>query len=409
MKKIILVLVCCLLFQTCSEARDYAKLQVKEIKHAQKYGVSAKYKSTYAPSVNTKLTNIKDPKLLKLGDYKEITEEQYKAKLAKDEQEYAKIAKSLNMRKPDNYNSQAYSEDFYKVYRIAERLIRANNLEFINWRFSIEKNTDFNAYSSNTNNVTILTGLYDTFNGNDDALALAIGHEMGHGLLGHSSRKSKLIKKMNRAYRMNAGLAWAVTYRRLMADSKNMEYAADLEGAKFAAKAGYDLKKARETLEFMNTLDDGSMEYRNTHPNAAHRIQNYEDNRKYFPMEEWTKQGMYNIYNSPVLKCQKSSDRKSIIILRDSSKPESAYNATESVTDVYKRYGYMAYINGEFKDAVKYFKKVLDEDRGDYAVYLYTSYAYEYLGDKESAKEFANYAKQLAPSNKYVREQVENL
>ena len=188
-----------------------------------------------------------------------------------------------------------------------------------------------------------------------------------------------------------------------------MEYAADLEGAKFAAKAGYDLSKARETLEFMNTLDDGSMEYRNTHPNAVHRIQNYEDNRKYFPIEEWTKQGRYNIYNSQVLKCQKSSDRKSIIILRDSSKAKSVYSATESVVDVYKRYGYMAYLNGEFKNAIKYFKKVLNEDKSDYAVYLYISYAYEYLGDKESAKEFAQYAKTLAPGNKFVKEQIENL
>lgn len=409
MKKIVMVLLCCFLFQACSEARDYAKLQVKEIKHAQKYGVSSKYKNSYVPVVNKNTINIKDPKLLKVGDYKEITDIQYNAKLAKDEHEYEKIEKSLKAKKPDNYNSQAYAEDFYKVYRIAEKIIRANNLEFINWRFSIEKNTDFNAYNSNTNNVVILTGLYDTFNGNDDALALAIGHEMGHGLLGHSSRKSKLIKKMNRAYMLNAGLAWAVAYRRYMADSKNMEYAADLEGAKLAAKAGYDLSKAKETLEFMNTLDDGSMERHSTHPNATHRIQNYEDNRKYFPVEEWEKQGRYNIYNSQVLKCQKSSDRKSIIILRDSSKPEGVYNATESVVDVYKRYGYMAYLNGEFKDAVKYFKKVLDEDKSDYAVFLYVSYAYEYLGNIELAKEFAGYAKTLAPNNEFVKEQIENL
>lgn len=409
MKKIILALVFCMLIQTCSEARDYAKLHVKEIKHAQKYGASAKYKNSYAPEVSRVTKDIKDPKLLKIGDYKEISDAQYKAKIAQDEQEYAKISKSLHARKTDNYNSQAYAEDFYKVYRIAERLIRANNLDFVNWRISIEKNTNFNAYNKDTNNVTILTGLYDTFNGNDDALALVIGHEMGHGILGHSARKAKLAKKMKQAYIANAGLAWVVAYKRYMIDSKNMEYAADVEGAKYVAKAGYDLSKARENLEFMNTLDDGSMERHSTHPNATHRIQNYEDNRKYFPMDEWVKQGRYNIYNSPVLKCQKSSDRKSIIILRDTSKPVNEYNATESVTDVYKRYGYMAYLNGEFKDAVNYFKKVLNEDRSDFAVYLYISYAYEYLGEKDLAKEFAQYAQNLAPDNKYVKEQIENL
>lgn len=409
MRKLLLALTFCLLFQACSEARDYAKLHVKEIKHAQKYGVSAKYNKSYAPNVNVASKNIKDPKLLKIGDYKEITEAQYKEKQAKDEAEYKKIEKELRVRRTDNYNSQPYSEDFYKIYRIAEKMIRANNLDFANWRISIEKNPNFNAYNSNTNNVTILTGLYDTFNGNDDALALVIGHEMGHGVLGHAPRKAKLRKKMRQAYALNAGLAWAVAYKRYMIDSKNMEYAADVEGAKFAAKAGYDLSKARENLEFMNTLDDGSMERHSTHPNAEHRLQNYDDNRKYFPIDEWEKQGKYNIYNSPVLKCQKSSDRKSIIIMKDTTKPIESYQTTESVEDVYKRYGYMAYLNGNFKDAVKYFKKVLDSDKSDFAVYLYISYAYEYLGDKESAKEFADYAQSLAPDNKYVREQVENL
>ena len=32
---------------------------------------------------------------------------------------------------------QAYSEDFYKVYRVAEKIIRANGLDFINWRLTI--------------------------------------------------------------------------------------------------------------------------------------------------------------------------------------------------------------------------------------------------------------------------------
>jgi len=409
MKKILFLIAFCLLFQTCSDARDYAKLHIKEIKHAQKYGVSAKYNKSYAPDVSFTANNIKDPKLLKLGDYQEITDLKYKEKLAKDEQEYKQIEKNLHSRKTDNYNSQAYSEDFYKVYRIAEKIIRANNLDFTNWRISIEKNADFNAFNSNTNNVTILTGLYDTFSGNDDALALVIGHEMGHGILGHSARKAKIRKKMRQAYIANAGLAWAVAYKKYMIESKNMEYAADVEGAKFAAKAGYDLSKARENLEFMNTLDDGSMERHSTHPNAEHRLKNYDDNRKYFPLEEWEKQGKYNIYNSSVLKCQKSSDRKSIIIMKAPSKQAGNYHTTESVEEVYKRYGYMAYLNGEFKNAINYFKKVLNNDKSDYAVYLYISYAYEYLGENESAKEFAQYAQNLAPENKYVKEQIENL
>jgi len=61
MKKILFAIVFCLLFQTCSYARDYAKLHVKEIKHAQKYGVSAKYNKSYAPDVNIATKKYKRP------------------------------------------------------------------------------------------------------------------------------------------------------------------------------------------------------------------------------------------------------------------------------------------------------------------------------------------------------------
>ena len=410
MKKIIVAIAFCVAFMSVSEARDYTKLQVKEIKKKKKYGTTNKIVKDYSPVINTNLnSNIKDPKLIKIGNYQDITDAKYKEKIVKDNSDYEKVKKNFAVSRTDNFNVQAYNDDFYKIYRIAEKIIRANNLDFVDWRITVKSNQDFNAYSSNMNNITILTGLYDTFASNEDALALVIGHEMGHALLGHQARKARMVKKIDRAYRMRAGLAYIVSTKKYLIESKNMEYAADVEGAKLVAKAGYDLSKARETIDFMNTLDDGSMERHNTHPNAAHRLENYEQNRKYFPEPEWIKEGRYNIYNSSVLKCQKSSDRHSIVIKRGDSKNSADYYRPETVETLYRRYGYMSYKNGNFKDAIKYFKKVLDENRGDYAVYLYMSYAYEYIGDKASAAQFAQYASQLAPNNKYVKEQVQSL
>ena len=410
MKKLIFVIVFCVVFMSVVDARDYVKLQAKEIKHAQKYGTTNKIVKNYAPSVNSNISNtIKDPKLIKIGNYQDITDTKYKEKIAKDNTDYEKIKKSFSASKTDNFNVQAYNDDFYKIYRIAEKIIRANNLDFVDWRITVKSNQDFNAFSSNMNNITILTGLYDTFASNEDALALIIGHEMGHALLGHQARTSRMAKKIERAYRMRAGIAYIVSTKKYLIESKNMEYAADVEGAKLVARAGFNLDNAQETINFMNTLDDGSMERHRTHPNAEHRLENYAQNRTYFPEEEWMKEGKYNIYNSSVLKCQKSSDRHSIVIKRGASKNPAEYYRPETVETLYRRYGYMSYKSGKFKDAVKYFKKVLDENRGDYAVYLYISYAYEYLGDKEAAKQFAEYAKQLAPNNKYVKEQVQAL
>ena len=99
--------------------------------------------------------------------------------------------------------------------------------------------------------------------------------------------------------------------------------------------------------------------------------------------------------------------------MRKNKTPKKAYYRPESPLDMYLRYGYKSYVAGDFKDAIKYFKDYLKLDKSNYAVYLYISYAYEYLykqnsseGDLKSAKEFADYAKSLAPENKYVKEQV---
>ena len=75
-------------------------------------------------------------------------------------------------------------------------MIRANKLDYINWRIAIYRDTEEpNAYSTNMNLVSISTSLYDTLKNNDDALALVIGHEMGHALLGHQQRLAQILAK----------------------------------------------------------------------------------------------------------------------------------------------------------------------------------------------------------------------
>ena len=305
MKKILIL--CAALVVTCAncDAKDYAKLHIKEMQKSQKYASSKTYFTDYAPQ--TTITNnfeIKDPKLIKLGGYKEISDAQYKAKLAKDNIEYAKINNFLITRKVDNYNTQAYGEDFYKIYRITEKLIRANNLDFINWRIVIDTDKEFNATSSNTNCITINTGAFDTLSNNEDALAMLIGHELAHSLLGHAARKEELFKGIQKAERVNNYWYYLYHKKKLFRESKKMEFAADAEGAKLALKAGYDLSKGKELLDFINTTGNANDSY-SFHPKPQERLKSFQENRKYFMDEEWIKQGRYNIYNSPVLECVK--------------------------------------------------------------------------------------------------------
>ena len=427
MKKFAVLLLIFALSANIVQARDYAKLQEKELKHAQKYGTTNKYFSntnTYVPYTNTvTYTNIKDPKIMKLGNYETIPNTKYNEKLKADETKYKKIQKSLTTRNVDNYNAQAKGEDYYKIYRIAEKMIRANGLDYLNWRIGVYRDSDNpNAYSTNMNYVAISTSLYDTFENNDDALAIIIGHEMGHALLGHQQRSTNTLHKLEKFRRAAllgnyyGAISYSVQKRKYLIDSKNMEYAADVEGAKLASKAGYNLDKGADVLSFFNTLARVS-EISSDHPDPKNRIKNFNDNRKYFMEDEWAEIGKYNIYNSDVLPAKLSSDRRSVVI---SSSPRnqnpSGYYRPETMEQLYARFGYRYYVNGEFSKSLQYFEKLFAIDHSNMPAYLYASYASEALykntGNSKylnKAKEYANYAQTLEPNNKYVKEQIEAL
>lgn len=412
--KVLFVVIAIFCTSSAILARDYTKLDIKEVKKAQRFAVTNKMDGEYKTVVNNTIPEIKDPHLIQINQYKKISDADFKKKQKADDAFYSQIQKEFKANKSDSYNRQAYSRDFYKIYRVAERIIRANNLGFMNWRIAIVASaTKFNASSLGTNCILINSALYDSIADNEDALALTIGHEMAHQLLGHPERKQRLMYYMRWAVVPVADLAMA---KKLMMEFRDMEYAADTEGAKLIMKAGYNLDNAVEIIEFINTLE-AKYTPQGTHPKARKRIQSYQQNRKYFLDNEWVELGKYNIYNSEPLTVRTSSDRKSIVIGRGNEEMigDNAYRP-ETVPQIYTRYAYKAYTNGEFKKSLDYFEKLFELGEQDYATYLYASYDCEYLYKKtgkekylEMAKNYANQAKNIAPKNKYVKEQINAL
>ena len=426
MKKIVILAFALILTSQFVLAKDYAKMQIKEMKHAQKYATTQKVlqnNNQKTGQISTTFTgNIKDPHIMKFGNYEKISKAKYDEKLKKDEAKYEEYALQLGKKHSKYYTTQADAEDFYKVYRVAEKLIRANKLDYMNWRICLKKSVDEpNAYSTGSNLIVITTSLFDTFKNNDDALAMVIGHEMGHAILGHYQRSNQLYAKMQRqkAIARTGNYVSAIAYqgmkRKYLIDSKNMEYAADVEGAKLAMHAGYSLNDGADVLKFLS-LYDIDAEYRKDHPNSDKRLENLNENAKYFPVD-WKDMGEYNIYNSDVLPVQLSSDRKSIVISSSVSKQGgNNYYNPETMPEVYARFGYMYYVNGEFEKSVEYFNELFKIDQTNASAYLYASYASEYLykntGDSKflnQAKEFAKRAYSLDSKNKYIKEQVEAL
>lgn len=424
MKKFVVCMMMLAFASNAVVARDYAKLQIKEMKHAQKYGTTQTFLQAGQLSLtpnNPQILGIKDPKIMKIGNYQKIDEKAYNQKLKSDEVKYEEYSKFLGKKASKQYRTQADAEDFYKLYRVAEKIIRANNLGYINWTIEIYKDAQSpNAYTTSTNHVAISTALFDTFADNEDALAMVVGHEMGHALLGHLKRNDKLIARMQRqkllakAGNTYAAAAYLALKRKYVIDSKNMEYAADVEGAKLAKKAGYNLNSASEVLTFFETMPRYDSEWRSDHPYPEKRIENLKQNAKYFP-EQWKELGEYNIYNSDVLPVKLSSDRKSMVISAG-TKTSGNFYKPETPAEIYARFGYMYYVNGEFSKSVEYFNKLFSIDKSNAPAYLYASYASEALykntGNKkylQNAKDYASYALKLDPQNKYMLEQVDTL
>lgn len=392
MNKKILAILMILALQTPVFAGSYIDKQLKEAKKNEKYKTTQKHISAPVQQFQyATVQNIKDPKLIELSDIKPVDNAAYKTKIASDEKIYTtKIYNVMFKKDLNTVNVQPYALDFYNLYRISERIIRANNLEYVNWRISVRKSDDWNAYSTGINSINIYTGLYDSLYGNDDALAFIIGHEMAHILLGHQQRKQEILDKWSRSERMRqampygsigrstGGLSTMIQEKRFNAEARKMEYLADTLGAELMTRAGFDMNKgiqAINQLEAMAHVDTFLSRINADHPMPEEREASMRENLATFP-SEWVNDGKQNIMDSNVLEVKKSTDRVSIVI-SGTQNPKKVFEL-EPIDKKLLRIAYMNYKNGQMVNAVKYFKK-LNDIRPSYVNYLYMSYANEYL------------------------------
>ena len=129
-------------------------------------------KSFYG-SVEKNLT-LKDPKLITLKQTKTVDLKLFEQKKNNDDKEYKKFKKDVK-------------EDYYNLYLILDRVLRANNLQNQNWRLALVNNLEeINASSGSANLIQINTSLYDSLYPDESALAFIISHELAHLILKHN-------------------------------------------------------------------------------------------------------------------------------------------------------------------------------------------------------------------------------
>lgn len=123
------------------------------------------------------------------------------------------------------------------------------------------------AVQANANGmVAQISGGMAAWAASDDELALVIGHEMAHNLLGHQDRitQGKLTKGLLRGY------------GRRGRELREMERAADRLGTQLAARAGFDYRIAPQFWERLARRSGLGAIWATTHPSAANRREHLE-------------------------------------------------------------------------------------------------------------------------------------
>lgn len=420
MRKILILLLMMSVPTICC-AKSFIDEQLEEVDNNLKYNTVNVHERNYQLeklnfSINSP-KDLKDPKIINFINYDNISDDDYEKKLAQDEAYYKSEIEPMFKKKTERQD-QVIGVDYYQVYRVAERLIRANNLDYINWRIAVRKTPSFNASTSEGNYIEINTGLYDTLYQNEDAFAYVVAHEMAHQILGHRRRMQDLaleLKNLKSNYQKDSSYR-IIRTKNIFKELRKMEYMADTEGLILLIKAGYSPYKALEAINFMVATDSTKEQVffnNRTHPHSIDRFNSFKENIEVAD-PNWVLAGRANIYNSDILGCKKSTDRVSFVINK-STKLKNFYHV-ETLEERITRIAYVYYLKGDMENAIKYFDNLIDKNKETYIPHLYKSYANEFMYKTNKKDKFlkraikdVEKAAELAPNNQHVQKQITEL
>jgi predicted Zn-dependent protease len=258
-------------------------------------------------------------------------------------------------------------QEYYTLYRIVDKIARANKLDQLPWRIRTSPVYDINAFASESNLLSIFAGLMDQVAGDHAALACIVGHEMAHHAKRHipkkvayqavttglankeleqaqkegesQKRSDDAIKNiLNRFIGINIimpGRGETPEQIRVRKEkelvAKNQEYIrqqefeADELGYQFMAKAGFHANGCLRMLEVLARSEYS--EFDSTHPAVPKRIERMNALISQFPPALLEQEGRVMLRSSRPLTYGISADRKSLRV--DSKFATSGANTTD--------------------------------------------------------------------------------
>ncbi len=183
-------------------------------------------------------------------------------------------------------------KDYEMVQRVARKIAAACEENFA-WEAKLLKADDTpNAFCLPNGRIAVYSGLLPITQ-NEDALAVVLGHEVAHAVLRHGGKRMTQgmltqagltavdaglgIASMSQEARGNvlAVLGLGANVGVLLPYSRDHESEADVEGLRYAIRAGYDPNEAPKLWERMAKLSGGNAgpEWLSTHPASEARAQ----------------------------------------------------------------------------------------------------------------------------------------
>ena len=187
------------------------------------------------------------------------------------------------------------SEVYDRVVRVANRLLSGNKdirqIYDKTWTVTLVDQPVQNAFVLPHGNIFVFRGMMELCD-NDDQLAVILGHEMAHAILGHVAEKLTMANFIQLIILVPMAVLWAVIPSdgiALVTDwffdkvieicfnlpfSRELELEADVVGLTLAAKACFDVREAPafwKRMEFYEEIEapgsnDKDLEFLFTHP-----------------------------------------------------------------------------------------------------------------------------------------------
>ena len=261
-------------------------------------------------------------------------------------------------------------KDYYILYRIVERISRANQLDDFTWRIRILPEDDINAYASESNLLEINKGLLEQLDAS--AIACAVAHEMGHHLKKHASieesiahqwynklnldarnkaiiidlmrkgllekfkkgsqnteRISNLFQRLGGVNNISKTLIDKINSsadERYHSDRRKLkrahEFEADMIAYEFSVRSGFEQKGCLRLMELLSRQNGAQLDNDANHPSVNKRIAKLKEHGLKYDIQVLKNEGDRNTASTSALNYEYNRNKKLLIIYSRFGSPQ---------------------------------------------------------------------------------------